>query len=191
MSLGRNSAECELARLGADEADAIIVKGGTAWIADLVQQAVTQIEAARDEALAVIRDMINVQPISIKNVMTPEMQTRLAAMRTARSNVQPIVIDSVDDNAHIERDRLIYGTGFGKLRVDGTLEHVPAPDVLMFPRDTEARQPAEVHAVVEARALELYAAHVARRGFGSGTKLSDQVRSAIQAIVELIAKGDR
>ena len=32
-----------------------------------------------------------------------------------------------------ERDRLVYGTGFARRRPDGSLEHIPAADVLVFP----------------------------------------------------------
>lgn len=35
----------------------------------------------------------------------------------------------------IEADRLLYGTGFGRLRPDGTLEHIPTPEMVVDRRE--------------------------------------------------------
>jgi hypothetical protein len=136
-------------------------------LSDAVQQAITQITAARDAAIQTIDDAF-VERLTIKGgPLTPEMQTRLAALRTARSVPQPIIVDSEDQAVSLFHD-----------------------DPLA-PRYGMRRQPAEVAAVVEARTLELYAERRAARGDRPPSGMSAQIKAAIQAIVELIAKGDR
>lgn len=38
---------------------------------------------------------------------------------------------AAETRERIECDRLLYGTGFGRLRPDGTLEHIPAPEMIV------------------------------------------------------------
>jgi hypothetical protein len=47
--------------------------------------------------------------------------------------------DPRTDEDLIERDRLLYGTGFGRLRGDGSIEHIPAQTVVVFttPRENK------------------------------------------------------
>lgn len=39
------------------------------------------------------------------------------------------------DREKIDLDILLYGTGFGRFRPDGSIEHIPAPEVLVFGKE--------------------------------------------------------
>lgn len=71
----------------------------------------------------------------------------LAALKT---------IQEASARAAIERDRQLYGTGFGRLRPGGTLEHIPAPEMLFdhgrFSGGTWGESPLQAAAVAGLRA---------------------------------------
>jgi hypothetical protein len=138
--------------------------GAIETLSDAVRYAIAQISKARDAAIQAIDDAF-VERIVIKcGPLTPEMQTRLDAMRTARSNAQSIIVDSEDQAIKLFRDD-------------------PAA-----PHFGQHKQPAEIFADLEKRTLEIYARRRAERGDPSPSRLSGQVVAAIQAIVELLAR---
>lgn len=65
-----------------------------------------------------------------------KIEENLARAATPRIFVQALAAarDPESDLAKITRDMRLYGTGYGRSRPDGTLEHIPAPEVVVLHR---------------------------------------------------------
>lgn len=57
------------------------------------------------------------------------------ARRTIETLRKELQNETLTDREKIDLDVLIYGNGFGRMRPDGTLEHIPAPEVMVFGKE--------------------------------------------------------